>query len=197
MKRIGLTGGIGSGKTTVARIFSVLGIPVYNSDDRARELTNYDPEIKWNLKAVFGEHIFDENDILKRSDLANIVFSSAPMLHSLNKIIHPAVAKDFDRWSAMQHSPFVIKEAAIIFETGLNKTLDLNIVVSAPESLRIKRTMERNGLTEFQVRERMLRQWPEERLTDLADYVIINDESELVIPQVHKIYNSIISNENP
>lgn len=192
MKRIGLTGGIGSGKTTVARIFKLLDIPVYNSDEQARILTDSDPDIKTAILNQFGAEVFSSDGKLNRASLATIVFHNPDSLQSLNAIIHPAVAQDFEKWCSQQTAAFIIKEAAIIFEHQLEKHLDGVIVVEAPDELRIKRVMKRNSTTEAEVRARMQQQFPQENLVRMADWVIHNDEKQLLIPQVLHIYSQIL-----
>jgi len=191
MKCIGLTGGIGSGKSTVARIFNMLNVPVYNSDEAGRKITNEDPLVKRSIKNQFGDELFDHNDNLNREKLSAIVFNDSAALAKLNAIIHPAVAQDFNSWCANQSSPYVIKESAILFEHGLDKLLDGVIVVEAPEDLRIKRVMHRNGITEEAVRHRIQQQLPQEELVYRADWVIHNNEEQLLIPQVLAVYSRI------
>ena len=191
MKCIGLTGGIGSGKTTVARIFSMLNVPVYNSDEAGRNISNIDPLVKNTIKEQFGADVFDQNENLNREKLSAIVFNDSSALAKLNAIIHPAVAQDFNMWCAKQSSPFVIKETAILFEHGLDKHLDGVIVVEAPDELRIKRVMHRNGITEDAVRQRIQQQLPQDELISRADWVIHNNEEQLLIPQVLEIYSRI------
>ena len=191
MKFIGLTGGIGSGKSTVARIFTMLNIPVYNSDEAGRKITNEDPLVKRSIKNLFGAELFDHNDNLNREKLSAIVFSDSTALAKLNAIIHPAVAQDFKMWCANQSSPYVINETAILFEHGLDKYLDGVIVVEAPDELRIKRVMHRNGITEEAVRNRIQQQLPQDELISRADWVIHNNEEQLLIPQVLAVYSRI------
>ena len=191
MKCIGLTGGIGSGKTTVARIFSMLNVPVYNSDEAGRKITNKDPLVKSSIKEQFGADMFDNQDNLNREKLSAIVFNDSSALSKLNAIIHPAVAQDFKMWCAKQSNPFAIKETAILFEHGLDKQLDGVIVVEAPDELRIKRVMHRNGITEDAVRQRIQQQLPQDELISRADWVIHNNEEQLLIPQVLEIYSRI------
>ena len=191
MKCIGLTGGIGSGKTTVARIFSMLNVPVYNSDEAGRNISNIDPLVKSTIKEQFGADVFDQNENLNREKLSAIVFNDSSALAKLNAIIHPAVAQDFNMWCAKQSSPYVIKETAILFEHGLDKHLDGVIVVEAPDELRIKRVMHRNGITEDAVRQRIQQQLPQDELISRADWVIHNNEEQLLIPQVLEIYSRI------
>ncbi len=191
MKCIGLTGGIGSGKTTVACIFSMLNVPVYNSDEAGRKITDKNPLVKSAIKNQFGNDMFDENENLNREKLSAIVFNDSTSLAKLNAIIHPAVAQDFKTWCDNQSSPYVIKETAILFEHGLDNHLDGVIVVEAPDDLRIKRVMRRNGITEDAVRNRIQQQLPQDDLISRADWVIHNNEEELLIPQVLAVYLSI------
>ena len=191
MKCIGLTGGIGSGKTTVARIFNMLNVPVYNSDDAGRKITDKNPLVKSAIKNQFGDDMFDENENLNREKLSAIVVNDSTALAKLNAIIHPAVANDFKTLCANQSSPYVIKETAILFEHGLDKHLDGVILVEAPDELRIKRVMRRNGITEEAVRNRIQQQLPQNELISRADWVIHNNEEQLLIPQVLAIYSHI------
>jgi dephospho-CoA kinase len=191
MKCIGLTGGIGSGKTTVARIFNMLNVPVYNSDEAGRKITNINSSVKNAIKEEFGADVFDQNDTLNREKLSAVVFNDTSALAKLNAIIHPAVAQDFKMWCDNQSSPYVIKETAILFEHGLDKHLDGVIVVEAPDELRIKRVMHRNGITEEAVRKRIQQQLPQDELISRADWVIHNNEEQLLIPQVLAVYSHI------
>jgi len=184
MKLIGLTGGIGSGKTTVAKLLEVLGYPVYNSDERARYLTDISPIILNDIRKKFGDSVFDSANKLARQELANIVFNDSSQLKLLNAIIHPVVAHDFEQWCSTQKSSIVFKEAAIIFEHGLEKYLDEVWVVSAPENMRIQRVINRSDLSEQEIRERMNKQLSPEILNEKATRILINDSMELLIPQV-------------
>ncbi|MDO5656472.1 MAG: dephospho-CoA kinase [Flavobacteriaceae bacterium] len=174
MKLIGLTGGIGSGKSTVGKLLENKGIPVYYSDLRAREIMNETPEIIAQLKAWYGDEIY-VNDTLDREKLGPIVFSDSEKLNKLNALVHPAVFEDFDRWKQEQTSPIIIKEAAILFESGSYKECDLVVTVSAPEEVRIIRTMERDQMSREKVINRMSKQWPDQKRESKADYIIRND----------------------
>jgi dephospho-CoA kinase len=191
MKCIGLTGGIGSGKTTVARIFSMLDIPVYNSDEAGRKITDQNTLVKNAIKKQFGNEVYSETDTLNREKLSAIVFNDSSALSKLNAIIHPAVAEDFKVWCENQNAPYVIKETAILYEHGLDKLLDGVIVVEAPDDLRIKRVMKRNGVSEENVRQRINKQLPQDELIYKADWVIHNNEQQLLIPQVLEVYSRI------
>lgn len=193
MKVIGLTGGIGSGKSTVATIFRVLGVPVFNSDKEAANLTKSKP-IQQEIIAVFGKGILTV-DSIDRKKLAAIVFNDKLKLEKLNAIIHPAVKSKFELWKSNQTVGFVVKEAAILIETGGHKVVDKVILVTCPEATRIKRVIKRDGVSVDQVKARIKNQLSEEEKIELADFVIKNDNNNLVIPQVLKIFNTLI-NEN-
>jgi dephospho-CoA kinase len=191
MKKIGLTGGIGSGKSTIAEVFKVLNIPVYNSDERAKALMNENQLLMEEISKIFGAHIY-QNGELNREELGAIVFKNPELLQQLNAVVHPVVGDDFNAWCNKQQSKYVIKEAAIIFETGINKMLDGVIAVIAPDELRIKRVLKRPGMTEELIKDRMSRQLPTETLIDKANWLINNDETVLVIPQVLKVHEEIL-----
>ena len=191
MIKIGITGGMGSGKSTVAKVFEVLGIPVYYADDAAKKLMNEDAALKEKLIAVFGKEIYQDG-ILNRTHLSGLVFNNPDKLAQLNSIVHPATIADAESWMRQQHSPYAIKEAAILFESGANKYVDKVIGVYAPIQLRISRVMQRDNITEEAVTARMNRQMEEEKKMSLCDYVITNDEQKLVIPQVLKIHELLI-----
>ena len=155
MLKIGITGGIGSGKSTVAGIFEVLGIPVYYADAEAKRLMNEDPSVKFAIQQTFGDQAYS-NGSLDRKYLSKAVFNNAERLAQLNAIVHPSTLRDAEQWMKQQSSAYIIKEAALIFESGSNKSLDYVIGVRAPESLRISRAMRRNTLSEEDVRSRMM-----------------------------------------
>jgi dephospho-CoA kinase len=189
MKVIGITGGIGSGKSTVCRVFHSLGIPVFNADDEAKDLYN-DMEVKKNVMALLGKEAY-VNDLLDRAFVASKVFSTDMLLKGLNAIIHPAVQQRFEKWCSIQRSVYVLKEAAILFEAGSDKGTDAVIMVSAPRTLRIKRVMQRDGVTEEQVERRMKNQWSDEEKIKRSAYIIYNDEEQLVLPQVLKLHEEL------
>jgi dephospho-CoA kinase len=192
MIRIGLTGGIGSGKSTIAKIFEVLGIPVYYADAASRRLMNEDPAIIKDIIQHFGEKSYTDGK-LNRAYIASIVFNDPEKLTLLNSLSHPATIEDANKWIRQQSSPYVIKEAALIFESGSAENLDLVIGVFAPAPLRIRRTMDRDKITQEEVKKRMERQINEELKMKLCDYVIINDEQQLVIPQVMALHQKFIT----
>jgi dephospho-CoA kinase len=187
-KIIGLTGGIGSGKTTIANLFAARGIPIYIADDEARKIMDL-PEIQGAIKRIFGKDVFDKNKLI-REKLAQIVFSDPQKLNQLNSIIHPAVKSHFDRWLE-QHSkfPFVIKEAAILFESGSYKDCDFVITVLAPLELRIERVMKRDKLSREQVLNRINNQWSDRERIEKSKYLIENtniQKSEEKIEEILK-----------
>jgi dephospho-CoA kinase len=189
--KIGLTGGIGSGKTTVAKIFELLGIPVYYADEASKRLYHTNKELTTALKNHFGEDIYS-NEELNRSKLAAIVFSNPLKLELLNSLVHPLTIKDAAEWMMRQTTPYIIKEAALLFEAGTARDLDYIVGVSAPQHLRIKRVMDRENVSREDVIKRMNRQIDEEIKMRLCDFVIKNDEQELVIPQVLKLHERFL-----
>ena len=191
MLRIGITGGIGSGKSTVAQIFYVLGIPVYDADSAAKRLMSEDIELKKKIIENFGEASYTEGK-LDRKYVAAQVFNNEQKTSLLNSIVHPATIRDAEEWIQQQTAPYVIKEAALIFESGSDKMLDKIIGVSCPLELRIERTMHRNNLTREQVLQRISLQMDEEEKLRLCDYVIVNDEQEMLIPQVLKLHEEFL-----
>ena len=189
---IGLTGGIGSGKSTVAKIFETLGIPVYYADEAARTLMNTDTGIISAVKKYFGEESY-VNDELNRPFIASQVFTDNYKLDLLNSITHPATIADAKKWMQKQTTPYTIKEAALIFESGSAEGLDYVIGVYAPVALRIKRVMDRDKISREDVLKRMGRQLNEEMKMKLCDFVITNDEQHLVIPQVLELHQKFLS----
>ena len=190
MRIIGITGGIGSGKSTIAKVFISMGFPVYNSDTRAKELINSNIDVIDSIKQEFGDDIYSSEG-LDRKKMASIVFSDSDKLQKLNSIIHPAVGLDFDKWANSQNTSFVLKEAAILFETGIYKSLDKTILVTCPKEERINRVMKRDSATKEAIEARMNSQWSEEKKKELADYIIDNSGEEMVIPQVISLINRL------
>lgn len=191
---VGITGGIGSGKSIVARIFNSLGVPVYNSDIRSKELLNTNSELKSRLIDQFGEEIYTSTGI-DRKYFASIIFNDKRLLEISNNIIHPFVKKDFEDWIVAQSYPYIIKESAILFETGIYKQLDLTVLVTAPEKLRIKRVVERDQIPEKVVLERIKNQLEDADKVPLADFEIINNEAQLLIPQVLRIHQYLLKSD--
>ena len=195
MLKIGLTGGIGSGKSTVAKIFEVLGIPVYYADTEAKRLMNSNEKIKESIRQHFGEATY-KNEDLDRKYLADIVFNNPEKLELLNALIHPVTIKDAEEWMQRQAAPYSIKEAALLFESGAAENLDFVIGVYAPQALRIKRVIKRDNLSQDEIVKRINRQVNEEMKMKLCDFVITNNEQELLIPQVLKLHQHFISLAN-
>jgi len=188
MKRIGLTGGIGSGKSFIAEIFRNLGVPVFNSDEEARKIQQSDKVVLAAIREKFGD-VFLSSGELDRKKLASIVFSDHEKLAQLNAIVHPAVGRAFEKFcSENSKAPYVIKEAAIIFETGIDEQLDGTILVTAPEQIRIERVMKRDGISESEVRSRMNKQWSDTQKIQRADWIISNDDAKPLLPQVIRIH---------
>jgi dephospho-CoA kinase len=192
MLKIGLTSGIGSGKTTVAKVFETLGIPVYYADDAAKELMNKNEVLKQQIIQHFGVQVY-ENNTLNRKYLAQQVFNNPTQLELLNSLVHPATIQAANNWFAQQTAPYCIKEAALIFESGSQKDLDYVIGVYAPTALRIQRVMQRDNITREEVQQRMDKQIKETIKMRLCDFVITNDEQQLVIPQVLALHEKLLS----
>ncbi|MBC7424413.1 MAG: dephospho-CoA kinase [Ferruginibacter sp.] len=189
---VGITGGIGSGKSMIAKVFEVLGIPVYYADDAAKRLMNEDEDLQQQLIASFGDAIYT-NRLLNRKVLATLVFNDTKKLSLLNTIVHPVTIQDGEEWTKKQVAPYTIKEAALIFESGSDKYLDKVIGVYAPAPIRLQRVMLRDNLPEEAVKARMEKQMDEEIKMGLCDYIINNNGQELVIPQVMKIHEMLLA----
>ena len=189
---IGLTGGIGSGKSVVARIFETLGVPVYYADIEARRLMNADPGLKAGIIKLFGEKVYEAGE-LDRKYLSSIVFDDPVKLEQLNRLVHPVTIRDAEEWRRRQQAPYVIKEAALLFESGANRSLDAVIGVSAPEELRISRVMSRDRISKEEVMKRIQRQMDEQKKMALCDRVIFNDEKEFLVPQVLAIHTELLT----
>lgn len=191
--QVGITGGIGSGKSLATEIFKTLGIPVYLADDRGKHLLANDPEVIEEVKDLLGESVYQDG-LPDRKEIAKQVFGNAEKLAALNAIIHPAVARDFDAWlEANATAPYVLKEAAILLESGSYESLDKLILVTAPEDLRMKRVMARDGVAEAEVRARMNRQWSDEQKLPYADFVLVNDGQQMLIPAVLGIHKQLLA----
>ncbi len=195
MKIIGLTGGIGSGKSTVTEMFKNLGIPVYISDIEAKKIMKENKGIKDKIKELLGTESYVKEE-LNKTYIAGKVFKNKELLSKLNKIVHPIVDTHFQSWKDKQKGEFVIKEAAILFESGGNKQCDYTILVSAPEKLKIERVMKRDQTTREKVLARMENQWSDSKKIPLADFTIINIDIEDTEKQVLKVYKKIILDES-
>ncbi len=189
--KIGLTGGIGSGKSTVAKLFELLQVPVYYADAASKRLYQTDRNLMQSLKQHFGEDIYT-NEQLNRTKLATLVFSDKEKLALLNSLVHPPTIRDAAEWFSRQRAPYVIKEAALLFESGSVEGLDFVVGVYAPVHLRIKRVMDRDGSRREDVQNRMSKQLSESIKMKLCDFVITNDEQELVIPQVVQLHQKFL-----
>ncbi len=193
MLKVGITGGIGSGKSIVSRVFKSLNIPVYDSDSSAKLLMECDPEIRRKLTGLFGDDLYKEFD-LDRTKLAAIIFNDPEKLEQVNRIVHPHVKENFRDWCDLQTgTPYILQEAAIIFESGADKYLDKIITVAAPLELRIARVIERNQTEREKIMKIVDRQMNEEERMERSDYVIVNDEKTLIIPQVLAIHNELVN----
>jgi dephospho-CoA kinase len=195
MKRIGITGGIGAGKSLVAEIIKAMGYPVYNSDERAKELTDSNPKIKAGLIHLFGIEIY-QNDKLNKFALAQAIFSDDSLRDKVNTLIHPIVREDFNLWTLAQNTELVFNESAILFETGSFKNFDAIILVHAPKELRIKRIMKRDNCTEKEVIYRMNSQFSDEEKYQLTEFRIVNDEQTPLLTQVEQIILSFLYPKN-
>lgn len=193
--QIGITGGIGAGKSLICRIFYCLGIPVYDADGHAKELMTTDVILISNIKKEFGELSYNTDGTLNRNYLSSAVFDDSEKLSKLNSLVHPQVGADYNRWVEKHRNyPYVMKEAALLFEAGSDKLLDKVIVIHAPEELRIQRVIARDPhRSRDQVRAIMSKQMPEAQKMEKADFIILNDEKELVVPQVLELHNQFLS----
>ncbi|GHE48691.1 dephospho-CoA kinase [Sphingobacterium griseoflavum] len=187
--KVGITGGIGAGKSYVAKIFQALGVPFYNADKEAKDLMNTSTGIRGALVEAFGPSVYDVDGVLDRAYLSALVFKDKERLAQLNAIVHPVVIKHASDWANQQTSAYSLKEAALLFESGSYKTLDYTLLVTAPMAVRIKRVTGRDGLSEQQVVERIDKQMSDDEKCRLADFVIINDESQPLLPQILQLHN--------
>lgn len=193
MKSIGLTGGIGSGKSTLAKIFAQTGTPVYYSDQASKRLLNESPELKLELIRAFGSEIYRVDGQINKTLFADIIFSDNKKLEIANQIIWPFVGKDFQNWIKNQNAPFVIRESALLFESGAHRKHTANIVAHAPRELRIQRVMKRDNTGRNEVLRRIKKQMPQTEKNKQADFIVINDGKRLIIPQVLEIRKKILN----
>ena len=188
MKKIGITGGIGSGKSTVCEIFSLLGVPVFHADIEAKNLQNNNLNIKYRIIELFGDDIYSSDGILDRKEMAGIIFNDQKLLAAVNEIIHPAVRKCFQIWCEnYQLVPYVLYESAILFESGYASDFDRTILVIADETLRIERVIKRDQTTEEIIRQRIVNQMPDIEKVNNADYIFENNNQSLIIPEILKL----------
>jgi len=192
MLKVAITGGIGSGKTMVCSVFEKLGIPVFYADLEARRLMDSEVPLKEKIVKYFGIEIFDDNFQLNRSKLAAIIFNNKEALSAINELVHPAVKNEFNRWSEKQSAPYVIEEAALIFESGLATNFDKIITVSAPVDVRIERVMKRDTIAKENVIERINNQMDEGLKLQQSDFIIVNDGKEMLLPQIINIHNKLL-----
>ena len=192
MKIVGLTGGIGSGKSTVAKMFRELGVPVYDSDHEAKRLMTTSSEVKEAIISLLGKKAYTK-DILNRSYIAEKVFNDTHKLQQLNAIVHPAVKTHFMKWAEGQTTPYVIQETALIFENGAQEQYDYTILITAPLELRLQRTVERDGATTQQVLDRMKNQMDDNKKADLANFCIVNIEIEETKKRVSELHARLMA----
>lgn len=188
--KLGVTGGIGSGKTSVCRVFSVLGVPVFSADRVARDIMETDESIRAGINAIAGKDLY-VNGSLDRITLASIIFNDTELLEKVNALVHPAVFNSFTSWVENQSAPYVIMEAAILFESGASKLVDRIATIVAPEEERLSRVIRRSKLSRQQVIDRMRNQLDDKERTKLSDYIIYNSENDMIIPAVLKIHEEI------
>jgi dephospho-CoA kinase len=198
MLKIGITGNIGSGKTTISKLFEVLGIPVFYADAAAKTMMTHDRQLVADIRNTFGDAAYFADGSLDRKYLADIVFNDDAQLAKLNALTHPAVFRAFDNWVAgIKNVPYVIKEAALLFESTSYKLCDYSLLVTAPLELRIARVTQRDNITAAEVRGREAKQFTQEKKRELADYIIENDETQLLIPQVLKLHETFLQLATP
>lgn len=187
MITVGITGGIGSGKSTICNVFKLLGAPVFEADVEAKKLMLTSLEIKTGLIDLFGSDIYTQNDTLDRIKLAGIIFNDEVQLDKVNKLVHPVVRAEFNKWLIKQNTQYIIHEAAILFESGFYKMMDFTILVSAPKEIRVKRVMKRDKVSAEQVKGRMDKQWTDEQKRPLANMEFVANDTTLLIPQIVNI----------
>lgn len=192
--KVGITGGIGSGKSTVCKIFKLIGIPVFEADKVAKNLINSDEKIRNELIQLFGDNIYDSNKKLNKKMLADLIFNDESLLEKVNNLVHPAVRNEFILWHQKQNSKYTVHEAAILFESGFYKMMDFTILVSAPEITRIERVVKRDKIKPELVESRISKQWNDEDKRKLASIELVNDNKHLLIPQILEIDKKLKTN---
>ncbi len=193
--KLGITGGIGSGKTSVCRVFNVLGIPVFSADPVARQIMESDDNIIRGINKITGRNLYKKGT-LDRAELASLIFNNSDLLSKVNALVHPVVFEHFHQWINEQKAPYVIMEAAILFESGGSNLVDRVATVVAPVEERIERVTQRNLLTREQVMERIRNQMDDESRIKMSDYIIYNSENDMIIPAILKIHEDIINHIN-
>lgn len=196
MLKVGITGGIGSGKTTACKVFETLGIPVYYADTEAKRIMVEDQVLIKGIIGAFGRESYTVDGTLNNKHIAGIVFKDKAELEKLNALVHPAVFRAFDNWvSSIKDKPYIVKEAALLFESGSYKMCDYNILVTSPMPVRLERVMLRDNATEEQVRARIDKQLSDEEKAKLADHIVINDESISLIAQLLDLHHKFTNNK--
>jgi dephospho-CoA kinase len=193
MLKVGITGGIGSGKSVVCQVFTTLGIPVFNADDAARYLMEHDDALVLNISQLLGNEVYT-NGKLNRDKVSAIIYKDQEKLRELNELVHPATISYAKQWIDRQTTPYTIKEAAIFFESGSDKDMDVMVGVQAPQELRIARAMSRGSLTREQVLSIIVRQMDEDEKMSRCDHVIINDDQQAILPQILKLHQLLSAN---
>lgn len=191
-KRIGITGGIGAGKSTVSKIIESMGFPVFNSDNEAKQIINFHPEVKAELIAIFGKSLYCDIGI-DRKKLAELIFNDPSLREKVNQIVHPRVRAEFDNFVSQSSSELVFNEAAILFETGAYKQFDATILITSPKELRIERLIARDNSTREEIEARMKAQWSDDEKQKLADYIVVNDEVNPLLVQIEKVISDLIN----
>lgn len=189
--RVGVTGGIGSGKSSVCKVFNALGIPVFEADEEARKITETDNHVRERLNEIAGTDLYNTGS-LNRKLLASLIFNNRDMLQEVNRLIHPVVFKTFNEWALLQDAPYVIMEAAILFESGGDKLVDKVVVVTAPDKERIERVTSRSGMSTREVSDRIRNQFTQKEISSRADYVISNGDRDLILPAIIEIHENLI-----
>ncbi len=193
--KLGITGGIGSGKTSVCKVFNVLGIPVFSADPEAREIMDNERNIRRAINEIVGKNIYPGGK-LNRMELASLIFNDRDLLEKVNSLVHPVVFEHFNRWAEKQTTPYVIMEAAILFESGASKLVDRVATIVAPVEERISRVTRRNKLNREQVMERIKNQMTDDQRIKMSDYVINNSENDMIIPVILRINEDLLTHLN-
>ena len=194
MLKIGITGGIGSGKTTICKVFELIGIPVFYADTVAKEIMTTDPLLKEQIQETFGRDSYFQDGSVNRKYIAKIVFNDQAELEKLNALVHPAVFRAFDNWVIAQDpaAPYILKEAALLYESESYKMCDKSVLVTAPIETKISRVMHRDSVSKEEVEARMAKQWTDEQKLPMADYSLVNDESTSIIQQVLHLHQQFL-----